>query len=505
LAPGFVTDAFALARPLRLALAALRERADTSAVVGLCALALAIRLGFASRAQILVSKDSFEYLQPAWNLLNGLGFDPLLRRPPLYSLFGATVMGLLGESLAALVFIQHLLGVVAVGLTYWLGRLTFGRAAGLVAGLLVALDSVLILYEHYIQPETLFGLLLLSGCLALVLAWRRGGSRWYLAAGLLLGLAALTRPVAQLVLAAVPLAIVLERGSLRSSWRPSLLVATGAALVLVPWVARNKIVHGTFTVAGSGRFMSARVVKHDQGYVFYDPANANQYDSLGRRARQIFQSEARERPEEGPIYSRYRSELGLSDAETDDLLRQISFEGIARDPAHYLRTTTGAFLGIFAGDQKEELLRWHLRERNQARVMNQWEGGGMRHLLSGTAEEQVVEIGPAESLASIFRPSRWLTPLVVGILLALALGVWKACYRPAVVLVGVVGLTLTASAAFGGEEPRYRYPLDPLICVLAAGGYVGVLEILIRARPRLLRAAPPRVASRQGEAHSSTH
>jgi hypothetical protein len=496
-----IADTPILARPLRSPLAAIRARSDMLAVVGLCGLALGLRLAFASRAPVLVSKDSFEYLEPAFNLLNGQGFDPLLRRPPLYSLFGAGVMGLLGQSLAALTFAQHLLGALTVALAYCLGRLTFGRAAGVLAGLMVAFDSVLILYEHYVQPEILFGLLLLAGCLALVLAWRQGGSHWYLVAGLLLGLGALTRPVAQMVLAAVPLALLLQHGGFRAVLRPSMLVLVGTAVVVVPWVVRNAVVHGTPSIAGSGRFLSARVVKHDRGYVFYDAASASQHDGLGRRARQIFQSEAEERPEEGPIYSRYRSELGLSDAQADDLLRQISIEGIARDPAHYVGTTTAAFVGIFAGDQKEELLRWHVRERSQGRVMNQWESGGMRHLLSEPSDQQLAEAGMAESLGSIFRPSRWLTPLAVGMFLALALAVWRPYHRPAIVVAGVVIIVLLASAAFGGEEPRYRYPLDPLILVLAAGGYLSALPALVRARLGSFRAGRPLMRSEQGELH----
>ena len=110
--------------------------------------------------------------------------------------------------------------------------------------------------------------------------------------------------------------------------------------------------------------------------------------------------------------------------------------------------------------------------------MNQWETGGMRHLLAPPTPVQLAESGAAEALASIFRPTRWLTPLVVGIVLGLALGLWRPANRPALVLGAVVGTVLLASAALGGEEPRYRYPIDPLICVLAAGGYVAALPAL---------------------------
>jgi hypothetical protein len=310
-----------------------------------------------------------------------------------------------------------------------------------------------------------------------VAALQRDRSGWYLAAGLLLGCAILARPVAQSVLLAIPLAVLVQKRSVRGAIKPTLLVLLGAGLLLVPWMARNKLTYGSFSASGSGRFLSARVVKHDRDYQFFDPGQS--YDGVGRRARQIFQTEADARPEEGPIYSRYRLELGLSEAEADELLRQISLEGIARRPLHYAGTTFDMFRDLFAGDQKEELVRWHLRERNQERLMNQWETGGMRHLLAAPTAAQQVEEGAAEALGSIFRPSRWLTPLVVGIVLALFSVATDVRARPAVFLAGVVGIVLLVSAALVGEVPRYRYPLDPLIFVLASGGYVAGARMLI--------------------------
>jgi hypothetical protein len=247
-------------------------------------------------------------------------------------------------------------------------------------------------------------------------------------------------------------------------------------------MVRNRLTYGSFSAAGSGRFLSARVVKHDRGYVFLDPTSMREYDQLELRARQIFQSEADARPEEGPIYSRYRAELGLSEAQADDLLRQISLEGIARAPRHYLATTAAMFFDLFAGDQKEELVRWHVRERNEDRLMNQWETGGMRQLLAPLTDAQQSEAGTAEALSSIFRPTRWLTPLVGGILLAVVASFWRRRAGGALFLAAVVGIVLLVSAALVGEVPRYRYPLDPLIMVLAVGGYWAIVQKLAALR-----------------------
>jgi 4-amino-4-deoxy-L-arabinose transferase-like glycosyltransferase len=461
----------------------LAHRPDLSAVLLVTSAALLVRLAFNHRVVALGTKDSYEYFAPAYGLLDGSGFELALRRPPIYSLFAAGVMQLFGQNLAAIVFVQHLLGVVTVALAYWLGRLTFGRPAGLAAALLAAVNSVMLIHEHYILSEALFTLLLTTACLVFLLAARRDTVGWYLATGLVLGVAVLARPVAQSLLLVVPLGLLVLRGSLARAWRPTLLVFLGAALLVVPWAVRNKLAYGELSVSGSGRFLSARVAKHDRGYTFYDPASAEQHGPLGARARQIFQEEAEAREHEGPIYSRYRQELGLSEATADALLREISLEGIARRPGHYLQTTAGMFLELFAGDQKEERLRWHYRERNQGRLMNQW--AEQSYLLGPPTAGQEAEFETAEALSSIFRPSRWLTPLVAGIGLAVLLGVLRPARRAAIFLAAVVGVMLLASAALVGEVPRYRYPLDPLIVVLAAGGYAaGTAELLALARHR---------------------
>jgi hypothetical protein len=41
-----------------------------------------------------------------------------------------------------------------------------------------------------------------------------------------------------------------------------------------------------------------------------------------------------------------------------------------------------------------------------------------------------------------------------------------------------IGVILLTTTALNGSLARYRYPLDPLIAVLAAGGLIGGLQLL---------------------------
>ena len=75
--------------------ALLPDGAALSLVVLVAAL---MRLAFLFRAPPLyVGGDSQTYLQPAVDLLAGVGFDPDIKRPPGYPLFLAATMATLGR------------------------------------------------------------------------------------------------------------------------------------------------------------------------------------------------------------------------------------------------------------------------------------------------------------------------------------------------------------------------------------------------------------------------
>jgi hypothetical protein len=75
-------------------------------------------------------------------------------------------------------------------------------------------------------------------------------------------------------------------------------------------------------------------------------------------------------------------------------------------------------------------------------------------------------------------------------------------FRPAL-LSGLAALALIlASAALDGPVPRYRYPVDPLITLFAAGGVLtGIRVVAARLKPSLVRRTagqPARPATADG-------
>jgi 4-amino-4-deoxy-L-arabinose transferase-like glycosyltransferase len=204
---------------------------DTVAIGLIVLVAVAIRFAFAFRVPVFLLRDSISYFLPAWDLLNGYGFDLSIRRTPVYPGFLAGTMALFGEDLLAVAFAQHLLGVISAVLVYVLGRMTVGRGAGLIAALVTALNGALIIAEHYLMPEVALVFLLLLTMVVFVRALRSTSRRGFVASGVLLGLTLLCKPVAQILIPVLPVVLVVSYASLRRAIVPSLLIGAGLLAV----------------------------------------------------------------------------------------------------------------------------------------------------------------------------------------------------------------------------------------------------------------------------------
>jgi 4-amino-4-deoxy-L-arabinose transferase-like glycosyltransferase len=88
---------------------------------------------------------------------------------------------------------QALEGVATVAVLYTAVRRWFGPAAGLIAGLVLALTPVAALMFRFNNPDALLVLLLTVGAYAMVRALENGRSRWLVLAGAVLGFAFLAK------------------------------------------------------------------------------------------------------------------------------------------------------------------------------------------------------------------------------------------------------------------------------------------------------------------------
>ncbi|HUU82048.1 MAG TPA: glycosyltransferase family 39 protein [Phycisphaerae bacterium] len=161
-------------------------------------------------------------------------------QPPAYVVFLAAVMGVTGRSILAVKAAQVLLSTFTVLIVYAIGRSWFDRRRGLIAAWICALYPNLIAFSHYLWTETFFIFLLLLSVWVLTRAKRVPGLRSFLVAGVILGLAALTRSS---VLYFAPVLMVWLVVTYRAQWRPALAgaiaMAVMMAVTILPWTIRN--------------------------------------------------------------------------------------------------------------------------------------------------------------------------------------------------------------------------------------------------------------------------
>jgi 4-amino-4-deoxy-L-arabinose transferase-like glycosyltransferase len=471
---------------------------DVLAVALIVIVAALLRGAFLFRAPVFVTGDSEGYLVPAFELARGLGFDLSLKRTPAYPGFVAAVIAVAGEDLRSLAFAQHGLGVITAVLAFVLGRLTFGWAAGLGAGLLTALNGALILSEHTVMTEALFVPVLVGALAALVGALRTRRLWLYVLAGLLLGVATLTRPVAQVLAVLVPLAVFLCEHKLRPTVLYSAVAIGAFGLVLLPWMVRSASEHDSATVGSLGQTLVGRTARHDRGaFTYYDPAiHDADPDPVRLHVRKVLQ-EAADRGSSGKaIHTRLRRELDLSSAEADRLMRELAIETIARQPGYYLQGTLQRFTRLSLGSV--ERLGAYRNTSDVAR--ERWEDEGTLHLLLPATPAEERAAPTATALVALYQPGYLSPVLPLLATLGLACAFLRTEWRAAVVL-GLASLAvLGASAALVGNVARYRFPEDPLLAVLACGGLVWLVGW---AGARIRRTPPTTVSGRAGRVRFS--
>jgi hypothetical protein len=224
------------------------------ALLAVCALGLAIRVGYVLNHELDDIGGDARYYHEAANLLaDGDGFIhpfylddgrrvPGADHPPAYQV-ALALPSLLGlDSVRDHQLFSALLGTVTVGLVGLAGRQIAGRRTGLIAAAVTAVYPNVWLNDGALMSETLA---LLAGVLVVMAAywcWESPSARRFALVGAAVGFATLARAEAALLvpLVAWPLA-AWARGL--DGWRPRLgrlALATGVAgLVLVPWVVPN--------------------------------------------------------------------------------------------------------------------------------------------------------------------------------------------------------------------------------------------------------------------------
>jgi 4-amino-4-deoxy-L-arabinose transferase-like glycosyltransferase len=377
--------------------------------------------------------DEGDYHAIASQLADGRGYltaegIPTARRPPAYPVFLSLLYRVGGPNPAAGRVAQIVLGVMVVWLTARVARAWFGDTAGVWAGWLSALNPFLVFLSGYLLTENLY-LVFLLGALVVAATPQRlsGGSfRSAAACGALLGMAALTRPsgLPQLewTLAAT---LLFGAAPLKRRFVRALIAATIFAAILSPWLLRN------------ARVVGAPVLTTHGGITFYQGNNEKVATTPQWRG-------GAAPLEVLPGYDRLAV---MPELERDRAAWQLGRE--------YLRAHPG---------QVPALVMWKL-----ARCWRLKSDMGLSGIRSGWWFNNRSVLG------------RIAAQLDVGMMYALVamplflLGLWftRSRWRELLFGYGVV-LVHTAIAVYFFGSLRTRIPIEPMICVFAAGAIISL-------------------------------
>jgi hypothetical protein len=222
--------------------------------VGLLLVAFVLRAGMLWQYGGNLAEDRDNYRRVAALVAGGSGYDdpaartPTAYRPPLYPLFLAAILVCRGGDLVIGVS-QLVLGVATVAFTYLCSRrLQLGRA-GLAAGLLVAVDPLLLHQTTLVMTETL------AAFLAVLMLWlclNPPSRARDFELGLAFGLGCLCRPTfwafGALAGACWCMNAIDAQKRDATFWltrtRGALALVAGLIFVIAPWGIRNALVMG---------------------------------------------------------------------------------------------------------------------------------------------------------------------------------------------------------------------------------------------------------------------
>jgi len=320
-------------------------------VVAIAAVAVSARLAVIAPRIGREAEDPDHYLTLAKSIGEGRGFTfstrPTAYRPPLYPLLLAPlvhsteplrvvrqVWGPLGiyPFTPAIACLHLMLGGITVLLTMLAARRWgLGPIAVAGAGLIVAIDPLLVIQSRSVMTETLASALLAWA----IAAAARSGLRGAIETGLAFGLAALCRP--SLLACAgltVTLVIMTAPGGWRARLRHAAVIAATVAATVAPWAVRNRLALGEFVwTTTHGGYTLALANNPDYYRTVLDGPPGAVWDEAGQRTWA-----------EG-IAART---AGLSEPEADRALASEGWRMLWNSPRTFLRASLARIGRIWA-------------------------------------------------------------------------------------------------------------------------------------------------------------
>ena len=288
-------------------------------------IAFSVRLGWILYTPALPISDFQSYNNLAHTIANG-GSISSSYRVPGYSVFLAILYTSIGDYLLVPLIANAILGTLTTLFTYLIAKISFNRSLALIAAGMMALLPSHILYAGLLASENLFTPLLLAGAVCYLYAVASRQTKWWLlfVSGILLGLAALVRPVALFLPGTWFLFLLWKRYSFWRAIVISIIVTGVTVITFSPWLVYNYSQSGKLTLQTNGGF-NLLMGAHEKANGYYVPEILHEINA-----------EAKEK--------------GLDEFERDALAYQYAIQFIHEHPIRWVALTPLRWFHLFKHD-----------------------------------------------------------------------------------------------------------------------------------------------------------
>ena len=392
-----------------------------------------------SGAEWTVATDSVLYLSLARGIRMGCGFAtwrtscgaPEVMRTPGYPLFLVPFI----EHYRLAILIQALMGTMVCLIA---GRFTakrYGWNAALAAAAIVAIDIPTILSSKQLLTEALFQLICTSAILVSTVGYAILG-------GLGLGMAALVRPIALILIPVCALPYLLAR-----QWRSAGTAAIAALIVIGAWSYRNYRQTGLFTLTVEGSMnlysctLPAVLSTHDGVSLEQEQRRvAAELAQIAFGDRHELLATALQLPPTDAIVYAVESAPSIS---RFMLARSVSI--IARHPIDTTIVTIKGLLTLMFVPHAPEV--------------------GLSHLVSDSNASELIRLSSMTFEATV------LAIMWIGV--ARAFWRWPQDHNLWILMGAATLLLLAAAPNADFIDVRYRSPAIPFLAILAGAGWFG--------------------------------
>jgi 4-amino-4-deoxy-L-arabinose transferase-like glycosyltransferase len=405
--------------------------------------------------EIMTQGDTASYLTPARSLLHGAYTTaglPEIDRTPGYPLF-LMLSGMSRDHVLLTVLVQIAVSILSLLLVSRIATRVYGsRDAAVLAAWFYALEPISILSTVRLMPETLFVFLLLCAIDRLLSYLNDGRLALLGAAGVALAAATFVRPVSYYLVFPLALALVFVGPAYRGRWwkAPAVLLISTLPW-LAAWQVRNSIETGY-------RGYSSIVEKNLYFYQSAEVTAEIEHRTLAEEQKELGY------PDEASYVAKHPEQAEWPMVRRLAFMRSASMSVIAEHRLLYLKThLRGVVLVALTPCASEwlQLLRAYPDEKTMpGRVLNEGIGRSFMRVLGAN---------PMVAGAMIALEA----PLLL--LYAAAVAGLARSHADTASLCLLTGVGLYFLLISGGAQAvgRYRVPVMPELCVLAAGGVVG--------------------------------